>query len=121
MWADWLGNTNRLTCEDCRELAEANNDIPDCVNCVNGGEPVYASQLNYEAVNLWRLLDFYGRDIDTFAGVPRAMRIEAIDIECGKTSDPDGLKWRVLLLEDTIFTRRIKEFNAKSERRKNKR
>lgn len=65
---------------------------------------------------MWRLLDFYGRDIDTFAGVPRAMRIEAIDIECAKTSDPDGMKWRVLLLEERIFERRVKKFNADAKR-----
>lgn len=100
-------------------MAEANDDNPDCENCVNGGEPLFASQLNYEAVNLWRLLDYYGRDIDTFAGVPRALRIEAVDLECDKTNDPVGLKWRVLLLEDKIFTRRIKEYSAMAEKRKN--
>lgn len=73
--------------------------------------------MNCDAVNVWRLLDIYGRDIDTFSGVPRALRIEAVEIECNKYFDPDGLKWRVLLIEDKIFSNRIKEYNAKAEQR----
>lgn len=91
--------------------------MPDYENCVKGREPLFACQLNYEAVNLWRFLDIYGRDIDTFSGVPRTLRTEAVEIECNKHSDPDGLKWRVFLIEDKIFAKRIKEYNAKAEQR----
>lgn len=101
-------------------MAEANEDIPDCENC-DKKEPIFSGNLNYEAVNTWRILDFFGRDIDTFSGCPKTLRIEAVDIECNKKPDPDGLKWRVLLLEEKIFARRIKEFNARSkDRNKNK-
>ena len=106
-----------MSCEDCRELAEANGDKPDCENCGHGREPVYASQRNYDAVNAWRKLDLFGRVIDTFAGVPLPLSLDAIALAAKEHVDPYGIKWRVIMLEERIYERRVKKFNADSSKR----
>lgn len=98
-------------------MAVANNDKPDCENCKHEREPNYASQLNYEAINAWRRLDLFGRELDTFSGMPKPLRIEAIEIECSKFPDAIGMRWRVMLLEEHIFSKRVKKFKAESQKR----
>ena len=39
-------------------------------------------------------------------GIPLPLRLEAIDVECGKSGDPEGMKWRVLLIDDKIVGHR---------------
>ncbi len=84
----------------------------DCENCEHGHEPVYESQLNYEALNAWRRLDLFGRDIDTFSGVSRPLKLEAIEIEANGYTDPEGLKWRIMLFEERVYSKRLKRWQA---------
>lgn len=73
--------------------------------------------MNYEALAAWRRLDLLGRNIDGFSGVPQPLRIEAIENECKDYADPVGLKWRIVFLEENIFSKRIKKYNADAARR----
>lgn len=118
MWADWLGNSNRLTCQECKELAEANGNEVDCLNCENNNKLDFTCPENAEAVKIWQELDLYGRDIDTSVGLPKTLRIEAIEIACKEHYDPKGLKWRIIELESRIYARRVKKFNADANKRK---
>lgn len=115
-----MGNPDLLTCEECRELAEANDDTPDCDNCVQGKQPVYSSQINYDAINVWHELDLFGRDIDSYCGVPMPLKLEAIIEACKTYPDPNGLKWRIMLFEQHVYSERIKKFNADMKRRRKK-
>lgn len=101
-------------------MAEANGVKPDCDNCGHGREPIYESQLVYNAINLWRRLDLFGREIDTYTGMPRPLRIEAIEIECEKFPDAIGMRWRIMTLEERIFEKRVKKYIAEAQKRKNK-
>jgi hypothetical protein len=68
--------------------------------------PAGLSRLNALAWHIWRLLDLHGRDIDTMAGNPLPLRLTAIDGECGRYEDAQGLRWRVLLIDEQALTYR---------------
>lgn len=78
------------------------------------------SPQNALAFEIWRTLDCFGRGIDTFAGAPEPMRLEAIDAECAKAKDPSGMRWRVLLIEEKIYALRAERFRAEAERKRQK-
>ena len=59
----------------------------------------------------------HGRGVDGFAGVPMALRLESINAECARLADAEGMRWRLLLLEDVILARRIKKFKAEQEQK----
>lgn len=73
--------------------------------------------MNYQAISAWQKLDLFGRKIDTFCGAPLPLSLKEIDVVCNDFPDPIGLKWRILLLEEKIFARRIKKFNSDAARR----
>lgn len=62
--------------------------------------------MNEDAWEAWSTLDAHGRDLDTMAGNPLPLRLEAITLECSRHSDPDGIRWRVLLIEDHVLAYR---------------
>lgn len=116
MWADWLASDNRLTCHECRDLAEANDSDCDCENCPYVKEPSEISKLNLKAIEIWRLLDLHGRGIDGFSGVPLPLKIESLNAVCERSVDPEGIKRRVILLENAVYKKRLEKFN--DERKK---
>lgn len=59
------------------------------------------------------MLDIHGRDIDVMGGNPLPLRLEAVEIECGKYSDPEGLRWRLLLIDKMILEVRRKRAEQK--------
>lgn len=59
------------------------------------------------------MLDIHGRDIDTMGGNPLPLRLEAVEIECSKYSDPEGLRWRLLLIDKMIMEARRKRADQK--------
>lgn len=100
----------------CRLLALENDDTPECDTCNQAREPAGASSLNYKAINIWQNLDIFGRDIDTFAGLPRPLRLDVIELECKRQTDPDGVRWRLLILEEKIWGKRIREWEGKRKK-----
>lgn len=69
--------------------------------------------MNFDAWKAWRELDTYGRDIDTMAGNPLPLRIEAIELLCKRYYDPDALRWRILLIEEMVLNHRRQEKSKK--------
>lgn len=98
-------------------MAEANGNEPECDTCTKGPEPEYSSPLNYEALRVWHELDLFGRDIDSYCGMPKPLKLDAIIAACRACPDPAGLKWRIMFIEEKIFSKRIKKFNADMARR----
>lgn len=115
-WAGWLASGGQSTCEMCRRLAAENGERPECATCPQEREPVGISRNNLAALELWQRLDAHGRDIDAFAGLPRPLRLEAIDMECAKTPDPEGMRWRVLALDERVWTKRLKEWKGRRKK-----
>lgn len=72
---------------------------------------------NVEAWAVWVILDAHGRNVDTMAGLPLPLRIEAVHQECVSKKDPDGIKRLVLCIESAAMQERMKQF---SERQANK-
>lgn len=68
--------------------------------------PREVSALDREAWEAWRLLDVLGRDLDSMAGNPLPIRLEAMDRESLRSSDPDAVRWRILLIEKHVLTYR---------------
>lgn len=90
-------------CEECRTIAEWNNDKTDCIRC---SKPQKCSLKNARAWEVWSILDGIGRDYDTVAGNPLPLRLEALNLACSKDEDPDGLRWRILEIEKRILQKR---------------
>lgn len=63
------------------------------------------------------MLDAHGRDVDTMAGLPLPLRIEAVHQECAGKKDPDGVRRRVLCIEAVAMKKRMEQFR---ERQKDK-
>lgn len=42
-------------------------------------------------------------------GNPLPLRLEAVNAECGKYGDPEGLRWRVLLMDKLFMDARRKK------------
>lgn len=100
-WVGWAVSPSRPTnCEQCRRIAKANRKRPHCDTCQR---PPRLSTQNQTAWELWSLLDTHGREFDTMGGNPLPLRLEAIAVECGKSGDPDGMEWRVLLIDSKIL------------------
>lgn len=72
--------------------------------------------MNDAAWEVWSVLDSHGRDLDTMAGNPLPLRLEAIALECSRHSDPDGIRWRVLLIEDQVLAYRRENQKKKGGR-----
>lgn len=58
------------------------------------------------------VLDVHGRDYDTMSGNPLPLRMEAVELECRKHGDHEGLRWRVLLIDALIVDSRRKKLEA---------
>lgn len=118
MWAGSLGDGNRLTCGECRKLAEANGKEPECGGCSNARPMVGLSPQNAAALESWRLLDSFGRGLDGFSGVPLPIRMESIDSECARQADPDGIRWRIIAIEEKVYGMRVERFRARQDKNK---
>lgn len=101
-------------------MAEANDRKVDCAGCRINRGPSWISRENVQAIRIWRRLDLYAREIDTFSGLPLPLRLEAVNAECEGTADPQGIKWRVLVVEEKIYGMRLERFKAESRKRKSK-
>lgn len=84
-------------------MAEANRESVDCRLCKN---PNRLSPFNLEAWQAWSVLDFYGRDFDSMAGNPFPLRLEAITAECARHSDPESMRWRIMLIDRMVVKAR---------------
>ena len=71
--------------------------------------PQTFSSMNLEAWKAWRELDTYGRDIDSMAGNPMPLRLEAVDLVCRQYADPDAIRWRILQIEELVLDHRRQE------------
>lgn len=71
--------------------------------------PQRLSDMNLAAWKAWKELDTYGRDIDTMAGNPLSLRLEAIELLCKRYFDPDAIRWRVLQIEELVLKQRWQE------------
>lgn len=91
-------------------MAADNGTVPDCDKC---SMPREQSALNMDAWAVWSFLDNHGRDLDTMAGNPLPIRIEALEIECGRYPDPDAIRWRVGVIEERVLEYRRKQAQKK--------
>lgn len=115
-WVGWAVSPGRPTsCEECRMVAKANRRQPDCGSC-KSPEPL--SERNRQAWNAWATLDVHGRPYDTMSGNPLPLRLEAVEIECGKHGDPEGLRWRLLLIDKMIIDVRRDKLETERKRKK---
>ncbi len=71
--------------------------------------PQRLSDMNLAAWKAWKELDTYGRDIDTMAGNPLPLRLEAMELLCKRYFDPDAIRWRVLQIEELVLKQRWQE------------
>lgn len=94
--------------------------MPECESCASR-PPEGLFRDNAEAVQAWQNLDTFGRTFDTFGGCPMPLRIEAVDSECARTEDQDGIRWRVLLMEEVIYNMRVKDHAARADRKERER
>ena len=78
--------------------------------------PGEASRMNIEAWAAWSTLDGFGRDFDTMAGNFLPLRIEAVNAECTRYADSDGIRWRVLEIERKVLAER--RVHAKNTQKK---
>lgn len=101
-------------------MAEENGDLPGCDNCACP-PPHVLSKENAAAIQVWQALDAFGRSLDTFGGCPMPLRAEAVDSECMRADDPDGVRWRVLLIEEIIYGLRLKKHQARAEQKERER
>ena len=76
--------------------------------------PVEISLKNWQAWEAWISLDGTGRDIDGMSGFPLPLRIEAVEHECARHDDPEGIRWRLLLIEERALRIRREEYRQRS-------
>ena len=60
-------------------------------------------------MRIWNTLDSHGREWDTMAGNPLPLRIEAVELECAKHYDSDGMRLRVMAIEKRVLEARAKK------------
>lgn len=72
---------------------------------------------NAQAWQLWQELDRYGRDMDTMSGFPLALRVADLDRACLRYDDPDGVRWRVMLIEEKALEYRRDEYQRKQSKK----
>ncbi len=112
-WTGWLASPARPTdCHECRELAEENGGAPDCQAC---GKPREQSRQNAEAWQAWLSLDGYGRNHDGMNGFLLPLRTEAVEVECARHADPEGVRWRVLDIERAMLAARREQATSKAK------
>ncbi len=68
---------------------------------------------NAQAWEAWSELDRYGRDLDVMGGYPLPLRLADLDRICARYDDPDGIRWRVLHLEDIALKARRAEYEKR--------
>lgn len=71
---------------------------------------------NWQAWEAWAGLDSLGRDIDSMGGFPLPLRIEAVERECGRYDDPEGIRWRVMLIEEKALQIRREEYRRRQKK-----
>ena len=60
----------------------------------------------------------YGRPHDSMSGAPLPLDLIAMNSECDRCEDPEGMRWRVQMIEEVIYAARVKQYKADAERRK---
>lgn len=50
--------------------------------------------------------------MDGFSGVPIPIRLEAINNECERHVDCEGLRWRVIMLEEIVYKAKMERYKA---------
>ncbi len=73
---------------------------------------------NAAAIDIWQRLDVWGRGLDTFGGVPMPLRIADMNAECDRAENPEGMRWRVQMIEEIIFAARLKRHRREEEERR---
>lgn len=112
--ADWFFCENRPSCEDCWDLATENGETPACSTC---DKPKFLARKNAQAWEAWCELDQYARQLDTMGGYPLPIDIAKIEQICMRYDDPEGIRWRVLLLENKALAYRRGIYQRKSKRK----
>lgn len=70
---------------------------------------------NWQAWEAWINLDCLGRDVDGMSGFPLPLRIEALERVCARCDDPEGVRWRVLLIEEKALQIRREEYRKRAK------
>ncbi len=96
-------------------MAQDEGKEPPCATC---GKPREFSRKNAQAWEAWRALDRYGRVVDAFAGVPLPLSLEALERFCARYDDPEGIRWRVMALEEKALAARREQGQAGQQKRK---
>lgn len=116
-WIKWISSGTRpLDCMECNALDRENGRVPTRDKCVACSMPLEISHANQQAWQIWCELDRYGRGVDTMGGFPLGIRLSDLELTCGKHEDPEGLRWRILLIEEHILEERRRTYqrnNAK--------
>lgn len=116
-WIKWISSETRpLDCAECNALDRENGREPTREKCVTCSMPLEISHANQQAWQIWCELDRYGREVDTMGGFPLGIRLSDLEKVCGKHEDPEGLRWRILLIEEHILEERRRTYqrnNAK--------
>jgi|GEM_PF-6225779 len=84
--------------------------MPPCAEC---GKPVHLPRKIFQAWEAWAELDAYARPVDGFGGFPLPLNLADIDRICARYDDPEGIRWRVLMLEEKALTFRRAEYHRK--------
>jgi len=57
----------------------------------------------------------YGRPHDTMSGAPLPLDMMAMNAECDRCEDPEGIRWRVQMIEEVIYAQRVKQYQTRAE------
>lgn len=113
-WVEWEISPARPTdCKECQELAQDNGTTLNCGKCLMSHQ---WSAMNASAWEAWLILDAHGRDYDTMAGNPLPLRLEAINKECARHNDTEGIRWRVLEIEKQVMKARREQAKKRKEK-----
>ena len=96
-------------------MAQDEGKEPPCATCA---KPREFSRKNAQAWEAWCALDRYGRAVDAFAGVPLPLSLEALERFCARYDDPEGIRWRVMALEEKALAARREQGQAGQQKRK---
>ena len=64
----------------------------------------------YEAWEIWRELDGYGRNIDTMGGFPLPIKLECLESLCARSSDSEYIKNLVQFIEEKALESRRSQY-----------
>lgn len=97
----------------CKDLNIGNGDKPPCDTCK---KPFYLSRTNTKAWKVWQLLSAHARQFDGMSGFTYPLNIRDIRAEAKRTSDPDKIANRVMLIDEHYIEMCSKERKDKNKK-----